>query len=141
MPRPRGADSAGLLMKELELHPPAEDWNKRNHFGGPWAGALELYSRSDEKTNGSIAAFEKSPVASYLPEEMPMMRDLWPRKRRFAERDTAFGLITAVEMGSFLGFMGSRRDTILAAWKSSAHGTWHKVFLRLIYFPLYCYYN
>ncbi|GAB4831214.1 Mediator of RNA polymerase II transcription subunit 16 [Ancistrocladus abbreviatus] len=26
MPRPRGADAAGLLLRELELHPPAEEW-------------------------------------------------------------------------------------------------------------------
>jgi hypothetical protein len=114
-------------MKELELHPPAEDLCKRYHFGGPWAGALELYSQIDEKTDGNFET-NRSPVGSYLAEEMPIMRNLWPRKRRFAERDTAFGLNTAAEMGSFLGFMGSRRDTILAAWKSSAHGTWHKVY-------------
>lgn len=126
LPRPRGADSAGLLMRELELLPPAEDWSKRNLFGGPWAGALELYSPLDEKNSPSMAFGPQSPVADYLAEELPMMRDLWPRKRRFAERDTAFGLKTAVEMGSFLGFMGSRRDTITTAWKNSAHGVWHK---------------
>ncbi|KAJ1381912.1 hypothetical protein SESBI_44761 [Sesbania bispinosa] len=37
MPRPRGADAAGLLLRELELHPPAEEWHRRNIFGGPWS--------------------------------------------------------------------------------------------------------
>eukprot|EP00250_Pteridium_aquilinum_P015713 c22717_g1_i1 orf=417-3572(+) len=126
LPRPRGADSAGLLMRELELHPPAEDWSKRNLFGGPWAGALELNSPSDEKENYNITLGYQSPVAGFLGEEVTGFRDLWPRKRRFAERDTAFGLKTAVSMGSFSGFMGSRRDTITTVWKNSPHGVWHK---------------
>ncbi|KAI5059444.1 hypothetical protein GOP47_0025763 [Adiantum capillus-veneris] len=126
LPRPRGADSAGLLMRELELHPPAEDWSKRNLFGGPWAGALDLYLPSDEKESSITTADFQSPVAAFLGEEATKFRELWPRKRRLSERDTAFGLSTAVSMGSFTGFMGSRRDTITAVWKNSLHGVWHK---------------
>ncbi|MCO5608734.1 hypothetical protein L7F22_062949 [Adiantum nelumboides] len=126
LPRPRGVDSAGLLMRELELHPPAEDWSKRNLFGGPWAGALDLYLPLDEKEDLITTAEFQSPVASFLGEEATKFRELWPRKRRFSERDTAFGVSTAVSMGSFSGFMGSRRDTITAVWKNSPHGVWHK---------------
>lgn len=126
LPRPRGADSAGLLMRELELHPPAEDWSKRNLFGGPWAGLLELRPQSDEQEDSGMNHVSQSPVADFLGEEATRFRDLWPRKRRFAERDSAFGLRTAVALGSFFGFMGSRRDAITTVWKNSPDGVWHK---------------
>ncbi|KAH7306515.1 hypothetical protein KP509_22G016300 [Ceratopteris richardii] len=126
LPRPRGADSAGLLMRELELHPPAEDWSKRNLFGGPWAGTLELYPTSHEKESFTMMSEWQSPIAPFLGEEASKFKDLWPRKRRISERDVAFGLSTAASMGSFIGFMGSRRDTITALWKNSTHGIWHK---------------
>lgn len=126
LPRPRGADSAGLLMRELELHPPAEEWSKRSLFGGPWAGTLELQPPSDEKQNSSDSFGPWSFMAENLSKDSPCTQDFWPRKRRYAERDTAFGLKTGVGMGSFLGFMGSRRDTVMTAWKSSAQGVWHK---------------
>ncbi|XP_024540755.1 mediator of RNA polymerase II transcription subunit 16-like isoform X1 [Selaginella moellendorffii] len=102
LPRPRGADAAGLLMRELELHPPAEEWNKRIMSGGPWSERLESLDKH----------------------ERPM--DLWPRKRRFAERDAACGVETAVGLGSYTGFMGSRRDVITSSWKSVLHAVWHK---------------
>ncbi|KAH1208176.1 Mediator of RNA polymerase II transcription subunit 16 [Glycine max] len=47
MPRPRGADAAGLLLCELELHPPAEEWHRRNMFGGPWSDPDVLDSAND----------------------------------------------------------------------------------------------
>lgn len=126
LPRPRGADSAGLLMRELELHPPGEDWSKRNLFGGPWAGALELHQPLDEKKSFGASCWPWSAIVENSSEDLPTVRDLWPRKRRYAERDTAFGLKTGAGMGSFLGFMGSRRDTITTAWKNAAQGVWHK---------------
>ncbi|KAL0398645.1 UNVERIFIED_CONTAM: Mediator of RNA polymerase II transcription subunit [Sesamum radiatum] len=52
MPRPRGADAAGLLLRELELHPPAEEWHKRNMFGGPWSDTDDT-SLSDDSTKYS----------------------------------------------------------------------------------------
>ncbi|KAK9150079.1 hypothetical protein Syun_008388 [Stephania yunnanensis] len=47
MPRPRGADAAGLLLRELELHPPAEEWHRRNMFGGPWSDTEDLAPLDD----------------------------------------------------------------------------------------------
>ncbi|KAJ7562906.1 hypothetical protein O6H91_03G088500 [Diphasiastrum complanatum] len=106
LPRPRGADAAGLLMRELELHPPAEEWNKRNLSGGPWS-SMDEYLEETSMNNHIV-------------------KELWPRKRRFAERDAACGLRTAVGMGSFTSFLGSRRDVITAAWRAAFHGVWHK---------------
>ncbi|KAF2305150.1 hypothetical protein GH714_002106 [Hevea brasiliensis] len=47
MPRPRGADAAGLLLRELELHPPSEEWHRRNMFGGPWSDPEDMGSADD----------------------------------------------------------------------------------------------
>ncbi|KAG0566204.1 hypothetical protein KC19_7G045700 [Ceratodon purpureus] len=107
LPRPRGADAAGLLMRELELHPPAEDWNRRMLAGGP--GSAFLGSEYDEADN-----IDPSPI------------ELWPRKRRRVEHDAAFGLHTAVGLGSFSTLLGSRRDVITSQWKAPSHGVWHK---------------
>lgn len=119
MPRPRGADAAGLLMRELELHPPAEDWNRRMLAGGP--GSVFLASEHEEAEN-----LDPSPI------------ELWPRKRRRVEHDAAFGLRTAVGLGSFTTLLGSRRDVITSQWKPPSHGVWHKVCLHdlnLLYLP------
>ncbi|CAM6096490.1 unnamed protein product [Calypogeia fissa] len=106
LPRPRGADAAGLLMRELELHPPAEEWNRRVVCLGPWNSRhLDLESVQEE---------DQTPFS------------LWPRKRRYAERDAALGLRTAIGLGSFSGFMGSRRDVVTGAWKTAHHAIWHK---------------
>jgi hypothetical protein len=35
MPRSRVANVASFLLRELELHPPAEDWYRLNMFGRP----------------------------------------------------------------------------------------------------------
>ena len=95
-------------MRELELHPPAEEWNRRVQAGGPWSGSLE----SDADDNDII---DPSPI------------ELWPRKRRRAEHDAAFGLRTAVGLGSFSTLLGSRRDVITSVWRQAMHGVWHKV--------------
>lgn len=107
LPRPRGADAAGLLMRELELHPPAEDWNRRMLAGGPVFAFLE--NEYEETEN-----LDPSPI------------DFWPRKRRRVEHDAAFGLRTAVGLGSFTTLLGSRRDVITSQWKPPSHGVWHK---------------
>ncbi|KAG6558180.1 hypothetical protein Mapa_000361 [Marchantia paleacea] len=107
LPRPRGADAAGLLMKELELHAPAEEWNRRSMVFGAHNNAYQ------------------AEVMEMLEEDQHPV-DFWPRKRRFAERDAAFGFNTAIGLGSFAGFMGSRRDVITGVWKTAQYGHWHK---------------
>ncbi|KAF8031287.1 hypothetical protein BT93_D0479 [Corymbia citriodora subsp. variegata] len=123
MPRPRGADAAGLLLRELELHPPAEEWHRRNMYGGPWsdpddAGPVEDNPKSSNSSlnSNSLEAFDA----------YPGVLSLWPRKRRMSERDAAFGLNTSVGLGAYLGIMGSRRDVITAVWKTGLDGTWYK---------------
>lgn len=123
MPRPRGADAAGLLLRELELHPPAEEWHRRNMYGGPWsdpddAGPVEDNPKS---SNGSLDSNSLEAFDAY-----PGVLNLWPRKRRMSERDAAFGLNTSVGLGAYLGIMGSRRDVITAVWKTGLEGMWYK---------------
>eukprot|EP01018_Ginkgo_biloba_P033852 Gb_16787 [translate_table: standard] len=129
LPRPRGADAAGLLLRELELHPPAEDWHKRNMFGGPWSDLGDLQSGLDEQ-NVSTTLVSSPETSEFttgkFSDDYGSVKGLWPRKRRFSERDAAFGLKTAVGMGAYLGLMGSRRDVITAAWRTGLHGVWHK---------------
>ncbi|XP_031130936.1 mediator of RNA polymerase II transcription subunit 16-like isoform X2 [Ipomoea triloba] len=124
MPRPRGADAAGLLLRELELHPPAEEWHRRNMYGGPW---------SDPEDNGSLDNSRLSPSRDLLECSSSEYCDvhygahgLWPRKRRMSERDAAFGLNTSVGLGAYLGIMGSRRDVVTAIWKTGLEGVWYK---------------
>ncbi|XP_041989991.1 mediator of RNA polymerase II transcription subunit 16-like isoform X1 [Salvia splendens] len=117
MPRPRGADAAGLLLRELELHPPAEEWHKRNMFGGPWSDR-DGTSVSDEGTKYSSSSENVDAHNG--------THTLWPRKRRMSERDAAFGLNTSVGLGAYYGIMGSRRDVITAVWKTGLEGTWYK---------------
>ncbi|KAH9325436.1 hypothetical protein KI387_005614, partial [Taxus chinensis] len=130
LPRPRGADAAGLLLRELELHPPAEDWHKRNMFGGPWSDLGDLQVCLDAQ-NISATLAPSAGISDLstgiFSNDYQGVKGLWPRKRRFSERDAAFGLKTAVGMGAYLGLMGSRRDVITASWKTGLHGVWHKV--------------
>lgn len=123
MPRPRGADAAGLLLRELELHPPAEEWHRRNMYGGPWSdpddfGPLGYVAESklakDPSVNNLIEGYDD------------YSRTIWPRKRRLSEREAAFGLKTSVGLGAYLGIMGSRRDVVTAVWKTGLDGVWYK---------------
>ncbi|KAK1261127.1 Mediator of RNA polymerase II transcription subunit 16 [Acorus gramineus] len=118
MPRPRGADAAGLLLRELELHPPAEEWHRRNMFGGPWSDPEDLGPLD------SSDLFEFNVPEGYDNYYGP--HGLWPKRRRLSERDAAFGLKTSVGLGSFLGIMGSRRDVVTALWKTGLDGIWYK---------------
>ena len=127
MPRPRGADAAGLLLRELELQPPAEEWHRRNMFGGPW---------SEPDDFGPLDNMPRQKVGSINPHLSDMEEDygnslgvqsLWPRKRRLSERDAAFGLKTSVGLGGYLGVMGSRRDVVTAVWRTGLDGEWYKV--------------
>ncbi|XP_052169671.1 mediator of RNA polymerase II transcription subunit 16 [Oryza glaberrima] len=127
MPRPRGADAAGLLLRELELQPPAEEWHRRNMFGGPWSEPDDLGPLDNTRqlkingsTNRHLSDMEEDGDSSFG------IQNLWPRKRRLSERDAAFGLKTSVGLGSFLGVMGSRRDVITAVWKTGLEGEWYK---------------
>lgn len=125
MPRPRGADAAGLLLRELELHPPAEEWHRRNMFGGPWSDPEDMSPVDDTpKLSTSTEASESNLVENYNLHYGANC--LWPRKRRFSERDAAFGLNTSVGMGAFLGIMGSRRDVVTTVWKTGLEGVWYK---------------
>ncbi|KAE8716940.1 Mediator of RNA polymerase II transcription subunit 16 [Hibiscus syriacus] len=54
MPRPRGADAAGLLLRELELHPPSEEWHRRNMFGGPWFDHEDMSSDDSPRLSNSV---------------------------------------------------------------------------------------
>ncbi|CAH9130937.1 unnamed protein product [Cuscuta epithymum] len=130
MPRPRGADAAGLLLRELELHPPAEEWHRKNVHSGPWSDAQDDNDSSvdDDLTHSpSIEKFE----CSLSEEHCDVLHyggsnRLWPRKRRMSERDAAFGLNTSVGLGAYLGIMGSRRDVVTAIWKTGLDGVWYK---------------
>ncbi|KAJ4976015.1 hypothetical protein NE237_001121 [Protea cynaroides] len=125
MPRPRGADAAGLLLRELELHPPAEEWHRRNMFGGPWSDPEDLGAVDDtSKLCNYSDLFEFSSSEDY--DSYYGAHGLWPRKRRLSERDAAFGLRTSVGLGTYLGIMGSRRDVVTAVWKTSLEGVWYK---------------
>ncbi|XP_071722130.1 mediator of RNA polymerase II transcription subunit 16-like [Rutidosis leptorrhynchoides] len=123
MPRPRGADAAGLLLRELELHPPAEEWHRRNMFGGPWCDPEDVTDhpklQPGEVVDGSSGGGGGGDVHYGSP-------GLWPRKRRLSERDAAFGLNTSVGLGAYLGIMGSRRDVVTALWKTGLEGVWYK---------------
>ncbi|XP_065877098.1 mediator of RNA polymerase II transcription subunit 16 [Euphorbia lathyris] len=125
MPRPRGADAAGLLLRELELHPPSEEWHRRNMFGGPWSDPEDMGSADDSHRLSSytdshdFSSLENCDV-SYA------VNGLWPRKRRMSERDAAFGLNLSVGLGAYLGIMGSRRDVVTAVWKTGLEGVWFK---------------
>ncbi|KAI3854290.1 hypothetical protein MKW98_024713 [Papaver atlanticum] len=125
MPRPRGADAAGLLLRELELHPPAEEWHRRNMFGGSWPDTDDL-GHTDEtpKLRNSSDLFETNLSDDY--DMLSETQSLWPRKRRLSERDAAFGLKTSVGLGAYLGIMGSRRDVVTAVWKTGLEGVWYK---------------
>lgn len=125
MPRPRGADAAGLLLRELELHPPAEEWHRRNMFGGPWSDPEDMGPVDDtSKMCNSSCSLDMQ-----LPETCEVYhgaQGLWPRKRRMSERDAAFGLNTSMGLGAYLGIMGSRRDVVTALWKTGLEGAWFK---------------
>ncbi|XP_075106392.1 mediator of RNA polymerase II transcription subunit 16 isoform X1 [Nicotiana tabacum] len=125
MPRPRGADAAGLLLRELELHPPAEEWHRRNMFGGPWSdsediGGVDDNSKLSPSRDLTECSSSENCDVSYG------AHGLWPRKRRMSERDAAFGLNTSVGLGAYLGIMGSRRDVVTAVWKTGLEGVWYK---------------
>lgn len=136
MPRPRGADAAGLLLRELELHPPAEEWHRRNMFGGPWSDLDDMGSVDDSsKLSASVDPLDSSAVESC--DVSYGVQSLWPRKRRLSERDAAFGFNTSVGLGAYLGIMGSRRDVVTAVWRTGLEGVWYKVcssFLFIINF-------
>ncbi|XP_022723197.1 mediator of RNA polymerase II transcription subunit 16 isoform X3 [Durio zibethinus] len=125
MPRPRGADAAGLLLRELELHPPSEEWHRRNMFGGPWSdpedmGPIDDCPRLSNSIDSLDMIFTENSNIHYG------AQTLWPRKRRLSERDAAFGLNTSVGLGAYLGIMGSRRDVVTAVWKTGLEGVWYK---------------
>ncbi|KAK7252167.1 hypothetical protein RIF29_35931 [Crotalaria pallida] len=124
MPRPRGADAAGLLLRELELHPPAEEWNRRNMFGGPSSDPEDIDFMNDEP----ILVSSDPHFFSSLDhgDAYNGAHRLWPRKRRMSERDAAFGLNSSVGLGAYLGIMGSRRDVITTMWKTGLEGVWYK---------------
>ncbi|XP_010529420.1 PREDICTED: mediator of RNA polymerase II transcription subunit 16-like isoform X2 [Tarenaya hassleriana] len=125
MPRPRGADAAGLLLRELELHPPSEEWHRRNMFGGPWSDPDEMNPTDDtSKHCYSVDLLDTSPSEIY--DVYDRVQSLWPRKRRMSEREAAFGLNTSVGLGAYLGIMGSRRDVVTATWKTGLEGVWYK---------------
>ncbi|KAI3937030.1 hypothetical protein MKX01_015245 [Papaver californicum] len=125
MPRPRGADAAGLLLREKELHPPAEEWHRRNMFGSSWSDADDLgHVDETSKLRNSSDLFETNLSDDY--DMFSEAQSLWPRKRRLSEREAAFGLKTSVGLGAYLGIMGSRRDVVTAVWKTGLEGVWYK---------------
>lgn len=125
MPRPRGADAAGLLLRELELHPPAEEWHRKNMFGGPWSDPEDMGADDISRLSTSIDLYDGT--SSETCDVYYGAHGLWPRKRRISERDAAFGLNTSVGLGAYLGIMGSRRDVVTAVWKTGLEGVWYKV--------------
>lgn len=144
MPRPRGADAAGLLLRELDLHPPAEEWHRRNMFGGPWSDPDDVCSTDDTQklTTTCTDPFELDSLGKCNENPSHGIHSLWPRKRRSSERDAAFGLNTSVGLGAYLGIMGSRRDVVSAVWKTGLDGVWYKVSYQTIStngFSSYCF--
>jgi len=126
MPRPRGADAAGLLLRELELHPPSEEWHRRNLFGGPGSEPEDMILTDDvSKLSNSLDLPDTN--FSGICDGYNRVHSLWPRKRRMSERDAAFGSNTSVGLGAYLGIMGSRRDVVTATWKTGLEGVWYKV--------------
>ena len=137
MPRPRGADAAGLLLRELELHPPAEEWHRRNMFGAPWSDPEDV-----DCANDTPKLVNSDPLDFSSLEHCDVYygtHRLWPRKRRMSERDAAFGLNTSVGLGGYLGIMGSRRDVVTATWKTGLEGIWYKVGKEILFICLYCF--
>ncbi|KAF4363810.1 hypothetical protein F8388_000475 [Cannabis sativa] len=126
MPRPRGADAAGLLLRELELHPPAEEWHRRNMFGGPWSDPDDMGSVDDTPKPSTYSTHPLDFSSVESTDVYYGTQGLWPRKRRMSERDAAFGLNTSVGLGAYLGIMGSRRDVVTAVWKTGLEGVWYK---------------
>jgi hypothetical protein len=126
MPRPRGADAAGLLLRELELQPPSEEWHRRNMFGGPWSEPDDL-GPLDNMPHLKIGGNSHSSNMEEDGNTNLGIQSLWPRKRRLSERDAAFGLKTSMGLGTYLGVMGSRRDVITAVWRTGLDGEWYKV--------------
>ncbi|XP_010424598.1 PREDICTED: mediator of RNA polymerase II transcription subunit 16-like [Camelina sativa] len=124
MPRPRGADAAGLLLRELELHPPSEEWHRRNLFGGPGSEPEDMVPTDDASKLSTLDPSDTS--FSGVSEGYNRVHSLWPRKRRMSERDAAFGSNTSVGLGAYLGIMGSRRDVVTATWKTGLDGVWYK---------------
>ncbi|MED6207531.1 hypothetical protein PIB30_036688 [Stylosanthes scabra] len=121
MPRPRGADAAGLLLRELELHPPAEEWHRRNMFGGL------LSDQNDVGSENKLVSSNPLDLSSLENcDDYHGVHAIWPRKRRMSEREAAFGLNTSVGLGRYLGIMGSRRDVVTALWKTGPEGVWYK---------------
>ena len=126
MPRPKGADAAGLLLRELELHPPSEEWHRRNMFGGPWSDPEDMGPiDNSSRLSSSIDSLDMSSLENLNVHYGA--QTLWPRKRRLSERDAAFGLNISVGLGAYLGIMGSRRDVVTAVWKTGLEGVWYKV--------------
>ncbi|KAL1221761.1 Mediator of RNA polymerase II transcription subunit 16 [Cardamine amara subsp. amara] len=123
MPRPRGADAAGLLLRELELHPPSEEWHRRNLFGGPGSEPEDIVP-TIEASQQSSDLHDTSFSGMY--DGYNRIHSLWPRKRRMSERDAAFGSNTSVGLGAYLGIMGSRRDVVTATWKTGLDRVWYK---------------
>jgi hypothetical protein len=137
MPRPRSADAAGLLLRELELYPPAEEWHQRNMFGGPWTD-----SDDEDYANDVPKLVSLNPLDSSSLENNDIYygaNGLWPRKRRMSERDAAFGLNTSEGLGAYLGIMGSRRDVVTTLWKTGLEGVWYKVCKEALYNSAYCF--
>ena len=110
MPRLRGADAAGLLLRELELHPPSEEWHRRNMFGGPWSDPDDVSSADDMPRMSNVDSLDFSSLETC--DVYYGVNGLWPRKRRISERDAAFGLNTSVGLGAYLRNMESRREDV-----------------------------
>ncbi|CAK9278664.1 unnamed protein product [Sphagnum jensenii] len=98
LPRPRGADTAGLLMRELELHPPSEEWNRRT-LSAVGLGSFSnlLGSRHDVITSVWKAAqhgiwhkclrcgrqTSSSSTASNVAVPSPTVREMWAGRWAF----------------------------------------------------------
>eukprot|EP00897_Mesotaenium_endlicherianum_P009237 jgi/Mesen1/8341/ME000461S07756 len=134
-----GPDAAGFLMHELELQPPAEELTRKGIGAvGPPAASSSLLSPPP----GSAALWDDGArsVCEEEDDEGDRRRagpaewepigtgpgTMWPRKRRFAERNAALGLATSLGMDKYFGFVGARRDMLTASWRLSPDATWHK---------------
>ena len=115
LPRPRGSDAAGLLARELELHAPTEEASRKGPVAAPWDRPARVAWSYEDEYGSDTSALSGTGA------------DLWPRKRRRAERNAALGLATGAQVATYTGFTGSRRDVVTAGWKTAPASTWHKV--------------
>ncbi|KAM1760015.1 hypothetical protein ACFX11_002948 [Malus domestica] len=86
MPQSIGADAGGLLLRVLELHPPAEEWHRHNMYGGcrPWFDPDDMGPKDD---NPKLCNSSDPPDSGSSESWYYGVHGLLSRKHRMSERD------------------------------------------------------